>query len=130
MPRLSVENAQTRVISMEGAAARYEALIRLVKLIRSHSEEKDLFQTCASELHQVIAFDGVAMFDAAANSVRWHLLEPYDSALEALPVRVLAKEETVAWCVYQNQKPIVIPCIDRETSFPPVVERFSKLGLR
>jgi len=32
--------------------------------------------------------------------------------------------------VYQNQQPVVIPVIDRQTRFPLVVERFSKLGLR
>jgi formate hydrogenlyase transcriptional activator len=128
MPHLCMENAQTAVISNEGAVSRYEALIRLAKLIRSHPEEKDLFQTCASELHQVVAFDGISMFDSAANWVQWHLFEPYDSAGEAL--RVLPKEGTVAWWVYQNQKPVAIPCIYRETNFPLLVERFSKLGLR
>ena len=122
-----MRDAQTTVISNEGTASRYEALIRLAKLIRSHPEEKDLFHTCASELHQVVAFDGISMFDSAANCVQWHLLEPYDGAGEAL--RVVPKEGTVSWWVYENQKPVVIPCIDRDSSFPLVVERFSKLGL-
>jgi formate hydrogenlyase transcriptional activator len=105
-------------------------MIRLAESIRSHPDEKDLFQTCASELHQVIEFDGMSMFDPAVNWVHWHIREPYDSALKALPGRSLPKEETVAWWVYQNQKSLVIPSIDRETRFPVIVERFSKLGLR
>src|SRR3984893_5141525 len=114
----------------EGLASRYEALARIAELIRSHSEEKVLFQTFASALHQVVPFDCISQFDSAANWVHWHFLEPYDSAIEALAVRNIPKEETVAWWVYQNQRPVIIPFIDRETNFPIVVERLSRLGLR
>jgi formate hydrogenlyase transcriptional activator len=114
----------------EGIASRYEALARIAELIRSHAEEKILFQTCASALHQVVAFDGLSWLDPATNWVQWHFVEPYDNALEALAVRNIPKEETVVWWVYQNQQPVVIPFIDRETRFPLVAERFSKLGLR
>jgi GAF domain-containing protein len=58
------------VISNEGLAPRYEALIRLAQLIRSHPGEKDLFQTCASELHQVVPFNGINQLDSVANCVR------------------------------------------------------------
>jgi formate hydrogenlyase transcriptional activator len=127
---MPVSSHSQPVTLSESLASRYEALARIAELIRSHPEEKVLFQTCASELHQVVAFDGLNWFDPAANWVQWHLLEPYDSALETLPVRDIPKEETVAWWVYLNQRPLVIPSIDRETSFPFVVERLSKLGLR
>ena len=114
----------------EGLASRYEAIARIAELIRFHSEENVLFETCASELHQVLAFDALSWLDPAANWVQWHFLEPYDSALEALAIRNIPKEETVVWWVYQNQQSVVIPSIDRETRFPLLVERFSKLGLR
>ena len=127
---MPLSNHSQPVTLSESLASRYEALARIAELIRSHPEEKVLFQTCASELHQVVAFDGLNWFDPAAHWVQWHLLEPYDSALEALAVRDIPKEETVAWWVYLNQRPVVIPFIDRETSFPLVVERLSKLGLR
>src|ERR1700744_1944313 len=99
----------------EDLASRYEALTRIAELIRCHSEEKILFQTCANELHQVVAFDGLSWLDPSANWVQWHFVEPYDSAIEALAVRNIPKEETVVWWVYQNQRPVVIPVIDRET---------------
>jgi formate hydrogenlyase transcriptional activator len=114
----------------EGLASRYEALARIAELIRSHAEEKILFQTCASALHQVVAFDGLSWLDPATNWVQWHFVEPYDNAIEALAVRNIPKEDTVVWWVYQNQQSVVIPFIDRETRFPLVAERFSKLGLR
>lgn len=93
-------------------------LARVAELIRP-SEEKVLFQTFASDLHQVVPFDCIRL-DSAANWVHWHFLEPFDSAIEALAGRNIPKEETVAWWVYQNQQPVVIQFIDRETSFPCV----------
>src|SRR5580692_3172919 len=127
---MPVSNYSEPVTLSESLASRYEALARIAELIRCHPEEKVLFQTCASELHQVVEFDGLSWFDPAANRVQWHLLGPYESALEAPAVRDITKEESVAWWVYLNQRPVVIPFIDRETSFPLVVERLSKLGLR
>jgi formate hydrogenlyase transcriptional activator len=127
MPAL---NDSEPVARGEALASRYEALTRIAELIRSHSDEKILFQTCASELHQVVAFDCLSWLDPATNWVQWHFVEPYDSAIEALAVRNIPNEETVVWWVYQNQQPVVIPFIDREMSFPLVAERFSKLGLR
>ncbi|RSL18399.1 formate hydrogenlyase transcriptional activator [Edaphobacter aggregans] len=127
---MPVSSHSQPVTLSESLVSRYEALARIAELIRSHPEEKVLFQTCASELHQVVAFDGLSLFDPAVHWVQWDFLEPYDNALEALAVRDIPKEETVAWWVYQNQRPVVIPSIDRETSFPLVVERLSNLGLR
>ena len=127
---MPVSNHSQPVTLSESLASRYEVLARIAELIRNHPEEKVLFQTCASELHQGVAFDGLGWLDPAAHWVQWHFLEPYDSAVEALAVRDIPKEETVAWWVYQNQRPVIIPFIGRETSFPTVVERVSKLGLR
>src|SRR5580698_2442851 len=127
---MPVSNYSRPVTLSESLASRYQALAHIAELIRSHPEEKVLFQTCASELHQVVAFDGLSWFDPAVHWVQWDFLEPYDSALEALAVRDIPKEETVVWWVYQNQRPVIIPVIDRETSFPLVAERLSKLGLR
>jgi formate hydrogenlyase transcriptional activator len=127
---MPVSNYSRPVTLSESLASRYEALARIAELIRCHPEEKVLFQTCARELHQVVAFDGLSWFDPAANRVQWHLLGPYESALEAPAVRDITKEESVAWWVCLNQRPVVIPFIDREASFPLVVERLSKLGLR
>jgi formate hydrogenlyase transcriptional activator len=116
--------------SSEELAPRYEALIRIAELIRSHPEETDLFQSCANELHQVISFDGINQFDPAANRVRWHFVEPYIKEFSALDVSSIPKEETAAWWVYQNQRPFVVESVNRETRFPHVLEVLRKLGLR
>jgi formate hydrogenlyase transcriptional activator len=123
-------NSPTAAISSEGLAPRYEVLIRIAQLIRSHPEEKDLFHTCASELHRVVPFDGISQLDSAANRVQWHFSEPYNKEFESRAVRAIPKEDSVAWWVYRNQQPVVIQSIDRETRFPQVAELLFKLGIR
>jgi formate hydrogenlyase transcriptional activator len=113
----------------EGLAARYEALIRLAEAIRSHPDEKDLFQTLASELRQVVPFDGIAQLDAAANWVQWYFVEPYKSKLEARRLEAVPKEETPAWWVYRNQQPVVIRRADGDSRFPYIIDRLTELGL-
>ena len=126
-PATDVHNA---AISSEMLASRYEALIRLAALIRSKPEEEDLFETLANELHQVVPFDGVSQFDPGANRVRWHVLEPYSKEVDAVPLSAIPKEETIAWWVYQNQQPVVIPFADRETRFPTLIPWLVKVGFR
>ena len=130
MPVLATANAFEAIPSGERLAAQYEALIRVAEVIRSHPDEKDLFQTLARELHDVVPFDGISRFDAAANWVQWHFLEPYGEAIEALPASPIPKEETIAWWVYRNQQPLLIRFVDRETRFPGVIDRLTKLGIR
>ena len=113
-----------------GLVSRYEALIRLAEVIRSHPEEKDLFQTCAGELHQVVSFDGISYFDPAANWVQWRFLEPYNNEIESFLARPIPKEETVAWWVYRNKEPVLVRFTGEETRFPCVADRLVKMGMR
>ncbi len=118
------------MISNEAGASRYEALVRLAEIIRSLPEEKDLFHTIASELHQVLPFDGLSQFDPEANWVQWHFVEPYNRQFKSRAKSPIPKEETVAWWVYRNQQPVSIQCSDCETRFPEVLKRISGLGIR
>jgi formate hydrogenlyase transcriptional activator len=130
MPPLPAVNEQKTVTSRDASASRYEALIRFAEIIRSLPEEKDLFQTIASELHQVLPFDSLSQFDPAANRVQWHFLEPYKTEFESRTLGAIPKEETVAWWVYQNQQPVSVQCDAFETPFPQVLKRLSQVGLR
>jgi len=124
-------DAQKAAISCEALASRYEALIRLAEVIRSKPEEEDLFETLASELHQVVPFDGISQLDPGANRVRWQFLEPYKEKLEARrAVSAIPRDETVSWWVYRNQQPIMIRVGDGGTHFPRSVSRLAKIGLR
>ena len=130
MQPLPAVNEQKTVISNQAGASRYEALVRLAEIIRSLPEEKDLFQTIANELHQVLPFDGLSQFDPAANWVQWHFVEPYKRGFESSAVSDIPKEQTVAWWVYQNQQPVSIQCVDCETRFPQVLKKLRQLGIR
>src|SRR6266478_6952711 len=99
-------------------APRYESLIRLAEAIRSHRDQKDLFQFLADELRQVVPFDVMAQCDHAGNKVNWHFSEAYDSEKRA----DIPKEETVAWWVDRAQQPVVLQVADEETRFPATIE--------
>jgi formate hydrogenlyase transcriptional activator len=110
-------------------APRFIALKRLAEVIRSHTDEKDLFRTLVSELREVVEFDVLCQLDGTANWVQWFVDEPYNDKVEARRLEAVPKEETAAWWVYQNQQPVVVRVTDQETRFPQMVHRLVKLGL-
>jgi hypothetical protein len=101
--------------STKALAPRYESLIRLADAIRSHRDQKDLFQLLVDELRQVVPFDVMAQCDHAGNKVNWHFSEAYDSKKH---VADIPKEETVAWWVDRTQQPLVLQVSNEETRFP------------
>jgi len=119
--------------STESLASRYESLIRLAEAIRSHEDQRDLFQLLADELRQVVPFDAMAQYDLAGNKVNWHFSEAYDS----LKCRVsdISKEESVHWWVHRSQQPVVLQASNlqvtsQETRFHTTIEQLNKVGLR
>jgi formate hydrogenlyase transcriptional activator len=115
--------------SIQPIAARYESLIRLAEAIRSQYDHRELFRLLANELRKVVQFDAMAQYDDSANKVNWHLCGRCNE-FNVVPLSDLAKEETVAWWVHQNGRPLVIPFVDQETRFPPTIEKLKQMGLR
>jgi formate hydrogenlyase transcriptional activator len=111
-------------------ASRFKALIRFADVIRSHPDEKDLFQTLANELRDVVEFDAFCQFDGTVNWLQWYFVEAYKSGLEARRLDPVPKEETAAWWVYQNQQPVVVRLSIPDTRFPRMRDRLVKLGLK
>jgi formate hydrogenlyase transcriptional activator len=107
---------------------RYESLIRLAEAIRSHRDQKDLFQLLADELRQVVQFDAMAQCNPAGNKVNWHFSEAYGS--EDCRVSDIPREETVAWWVHRTQEAVVLQVDSEETRFRATIEALNKLGLR
>ena len=114
--------------STHSLASRYESMIRLAEAIRSHGDQKDLFQLLVNELRQVVPFDVLAQCDHAGNKVNWHFSEAYDS--EKGQVSDIPKEETVAWWVDRTQQPLVLQVASEKTRFRTTIEALNKLGLR
>jgi formate hydrogenlyase transcriptional activator len=106
----------------------YESLIRLAEAIRSHPDQKDLFQLLADELRQVVPFDAMCQVDHAGNKVNWHFSEPYHSRNSG--ISDIPKEETVGWWVDRTQQPVVLRVGEEETHFRSTIESLHKLGLR
>ena len=132
MAMSAASNALVGTLLNEGIASRYEALIRLAEAIRSHPDEKDLFATCANELHEVIPFHSLVQFDPAANWVQWHSEEKLDAWREELAslLRTIPREESISRWVYDNQQPLVIRLEDGETRFRLVADHLRKIGIR
>ena len=126
----SSENVLQPATLRNRPASRYEALSRLAEVIRSRPDEKDLFQTLANELHEVVEFDAIWQLDATANWIQWHLVEPFDQRLNAIHLQPVTKEETVSWWVYENQQPVVLRLSDPDSRFPQMRDRLAKLGLK
>jgi formate hydrogenlyase transcriptional activator len=110
-------------------SARYQSLIRLAESIRARHQPHELFDLLASELCRVVRFDAIAQYDEAANKVRWRIRgdrchETGEAANE------LAKEETIAWWVHQNQQRVLIRHTDHDTRFPAAMDQLRAHGLQ
>src|SRR5262249_37373053 len=92
-------------------------------------DHRDLFRFLAEELGKVVQFDAIAQYDDSANKVNWHLCDSCPD-FNPQPLTDIDKEETVAWWVHQNQKPLVIPFVDRETRFGMTMPLLKKRGLQ
>jgi len=108
-------------------AARYEALIRLSQAVSAYREPKKLFDALVDELRCVIEFDGIgiAQYDETTNTIEWHVSIHCDEPSLAPPKDCAQKETMTCW-VFQNQRPLVIPFVDRETRFPDTMALLKK----
>ena len=100
-------------------ATRYEALLRVLRLLTAQRSPTALFRVLARELRQVVTCDGIslALYDAAVRQHYFHALE-IEPQLGVVPLADLPREETVTWWVYHHQQPLVIPSVATETHFP------------
>jgi formate hydrogenlyase transcriptional activator len=110
---------------------RYEALIRVSQAIGAHRDPKDLFRAMATELRQVVQFDGivVAQYDEASNEILWNACEVCSQEGTVSPPEVPADETITKW-VYERQEPLVIPSLDRETRFPRMIAFLKEKGFQ
>jgi formate hydrogenlyase transcriptional activator len=124
---VAAERLETRR-STRSLAHQYESLIRLSEAIRSHRDQKDLFQVLANELRDVVAFDGICQCDPTGNKVNWHFSETYDS--NDRRISDIPKEESVSWWVNRTQQSLVIQVDNRETRFRATIDALNEKGLR
>jgi PAS domain S-box-containing protein len=112
-------------------ASRYEALLRVSRAINSYREPAALFRALAKELQDAVRFDflGLVLYDEAHNKFLVPVLEVVNGSGVIVPPDLRA-EDTIAWWVYQNQKPVVISCATEETRFRPMMEVYKQCGVQ
>src|SRR6266852_3578338 len=112
------------------AATRYESLVGVSNAIGTHRDPQDLFGALVRELHRVVRFDyfGVYIRDEKSNTFHQHCV---DAETEATipPDPDLAMEESDAWWVYQNQKPLITSLEARDAPFSKFQEILKKYGV-
>src|SRR5580700_6745216 len=113
------------------AATRYELLVGVSNAIGAHRDPEELFGALVKELHRVVRFDyiGVYIRDEKSNTFHRHSI---DAETEAAipPDPDLAMDESDAWWVYQNQKPLVTSLDTRDARFSKLQEVLKKYGVR
>jgi formate hydrogenlyase transcriptional activator len=110
-------------------AERYEALIRVSQAIGAHRDPKDLFCAMATELKQVVQFDGivVAQYDETTNEIVWSSCQVCSQEGPTTPPPIPADESLTKW-VFQRQEPLIIPSLAHETRFPRMVAFLREKG--
>ena len=115
----------------EPHVARYEILFQISQAISAFRDPRELFQVLASQLHSVVQFDGIGVvqFDDAGNKVKWHVAEKCNEAPTATSSQLGPEDALLLW-VHQNQEPVTVPEVARETRFPATMEKFKKYGIQ
>src|SRR5438309_2137811 len=118
-------------VLVEQEPTRYEALIRVSQAIGVHRDPAELFQVLSNELRSVVKFVsiGVVQYDEAGKEIVWHLAEKCKQ-MRGGRCGDIPQEETIPWWVYQHQRPVVIPCLERETRFPRALDLMKTCGIR
>ena len=113
------------------AATRYESLVGVSNAIGTHRDPQDLFSALVRELHRVVRFDyvGVSIRDEKSNTFHRHFVDAETEA-SIPPNPELAMEESDAWCVYQNQEPMITSLDADQAPSCKFQEILKKYGIR
>src|ERR1700726_2096674 len=109
--------------------ARYEALFRVSRTIAAHRDPAELFQSLVRELRGVVEFDVLycTQYDPAGGRPAFCVFE---TPARRIPPPECEPEETLTAWVYEHQKPLIIPFLERETRFPRVSALLESEGIR
>jgi formate hydrogenlyase transcriptional activator len=109
--------------------ARYEALFRVSRTIGAHRDPAELFQSLVRELRSVVEFDVLycTQYDPALERPAFCVLE---TPARRIPFPEFDPEETLTAWVYEHQKPLIIPFLERETRFSRVTALLESEGIR
>ncbi len=121
-------SGETR-ISPEGAARRYQAVLRISEALAACREPEELAMALSDQLNDFLPFDHLDVMVLKENSsdVEWHAW-----GKGPLPFPNLPPEDLRTWHVYNSREPLHIPDWDRDERFPRLklftTERRIRLG--
>jgi len=113
------------------AEERHRALLAVSEQIASHRDIHALFHDLAQTLHRVVHFDylNLVLYDPVRRRMRLHVLE----TTFPIPVQAgheFSVENSPAGWVVENQRPLVVPDIEKETRFPEAIQLMRQGGVR
>ena len=114
----------------EGSSTeRHEALFHLSENLILNHDPEELLRVLAGELRRVVEFHylGVGVDCEAKHRFCLRAFDEFGAPIE---VSKLAPEETATWWVYQQQRPLVIPFVEREQQFPAARDLLRKFGIQ
>jgi formate hydrogenlyase transcriptional activator len=110
--------------------AGYQALRKVSRAIAAHHDVKKLFRSLADELRPVVnfVFLRVFLYDEQRHLMRLHVSEAPGQPAE--PFSEFPPQGTAVGWVYDQQQPLVIPDLDKETRFPRLHGILKEYGIR
>jgi len=113
------------------AVHRYAELLEISKAVAYHRDLGELFQNLARHLHSVVDFHylSVVLHDPLRNVMRMHVVEA-DGLGDLRPGMEFSIDESPSGWVWNNQRPLFVPDIDREIRFARPIRILREYGVR
>ncbi|MBI4400239.1 MAG: sigma 54-interacting transcriptional regulator [Nitrospirae bacterium] len=124
-------NDENQPPSVDSLVEQYRTLLEVSESIASHRDLGALFRDLARRLPAVVRFEYIALIlhDPERNVMKTHTLGTSEG--ESIPPGFeLPIEESAGGWVFANQRPLVVPCLARETRFPKVHALIEKIGVQ
>lgn len=111
---------------------RYEVLFRVSQVLRSYRNCDELLDVLPSELSRVIQWGllGITLHDESTRRMQPYELKADGTRFGDYLAQHFAPDETLSWWVYQQQQPLVIPCVEKEERFPRLMKFLGEHGMQ
>jgi len=109
----------------------YEAVLELARSIAGHTDLDSLLSGVAESLRRVVDFEYVAMIllDPDGKAMRLHVLKA-SGQVNTMGGPLFPLEDTPSGWVWQNQKTLVIPSVEKDARWPDFLEMVRGAGLQ
>jgi formate hydrogenlyase transcriptional activator len=115
-----------------GQRTRYEALRQVSGVIASQADLNGVLEHLARFLPSVVSFEflGVALHDAERRVSRLYAFGGTLAGSAEIGTEIPVAEASTATMLLEEQKPIILNDVEKETRFPDIVERARPYGVR